>query len=203
MTGKSHLLTSVGSAVVGTNILLATVAYAPEKISTIANKVLHFLAGTDSGLPIAVYAGISIVYFLFASVLPDIDKDTSMVSKLLHFHLKIEHHTWTHTLWALLLIVPLIAFRPFVFLFLGYFCHLFWDSFSACGNAWLYPITKYRRYGENAKVKNGHKLKLYYTGQASEYVVLGSFLTVVVFMCIWFVHDGIYARALNIVGQIF
>ena len=71
-------------------------------------------------------------------------------------------------------------------MFSGVFVHLFWDSFSACGNCWFYKLlSDYRRYPNNVKVKKGHKLKLYHAGEWSEYLLLFVIVVITVVSFVW------------------
>lgn len=71
-------------------------------------------------------------------------------------------------------------------LFFGVIVHLFWDSLSACGNCWFYKLfSDYREYPSGAKIKKGHKLKLYHAGEWSEYLLLFVIVVVTVVSFIW------------------
>lgn len=203
MTGKSHLATGISSAIITTNALIyigyTYTGWQASALSKVARYTLEECAGSHSNINRIVWFVFSILLFLFGLILPDIDKDTSMVSKLLHFHIPIEHRTWTHTIWVVIsLSVLAVFFRPCIFLSLGYLVHLFWDGLSSCGVCLFYPFEKYRSYGK-AKVKEKHILKFYHTSKASEYVLLGITLTLTIAMCIWFVNEGFYSNALRAV----
>lgn len=202
MTGKSHLATNISCSVITINSLAFLSVSQMGTISESSVKILDFMIGKGSGFPIPVWIGLGAIMFLIGSLLPDIDSGESMISKILHFHIPIEHRTWTHSFWAvILLVIATFAFRPCLFLLLGYVLHLFWDSLSSAGVCFFYPIDKYRHYGNNAKVKKGHKLKIYYTGQPSEYVLLGIILTLTVVMCVILAINGVYGDTLDVIKQ--
>lgn len=109
------------------------------------------------------------------SLLPDIDNRSSTLGRYLR--LPFGHRTWTHSVWALVLIaaachkIPVPGIWGLAF---GYFLHLFLDGLSGMGVCWFYPFTKYvymedgvwktgSGKGKPAKVARGHVLKLYRT----------------------------------------
>lgn len=111
-------------------------------------------------------------YFI-GTLLPDIDNPNSLLGRFIH--LPIEHRTWIHAIYLYLIpaVLGWLVHPAFSWLFFGVFVHLFWDSFSAAGNCWLYKlVSDYREYPGGAKVKKGHKLKLYRTGEWSEYLLV-------------------------------
>lgn len=206
MTGKSHLITNTSCAVVITNVLVyaswSYMGWNHDTISKGTQFILNEFVGNHSDINKVAWVVMAVLFFLLGSILPDIDSPKSMISKLLHFHLPIEHRTWTHTIWIVMVFgICSIFFRPLMFMTLGYFLHLFWDGLSTAGCCFFYPFEKYRTYG-NAKVKEKHILKLYHTSKATEYVLLGIVLTLTVAMCIYFAVHGIYGTALrNIYGS--
>lgn len=113
----------------------------------------------------------AVLFFVVGSYLPDVDQENSKLGR--YVHLPFKHRTWTHTIYSVLLfIVAGFAFRPFFWLAFGYFGHLFWDGLSRGGVCWFNPVTGYIEYPSGAKVKRGHKAKLYRVGSVSEYVVV-------------------------------
>lgn len=103
----------------------------------------------------------------FGALLPDMDSKSSLLGRYIHIPLK--HRTWTHSIWALLLLLPICWLGPlFRCIWIGYVLHLMFDSLSACGVCFFYPFEKYREFPGGAKVKMHHKLKLYHTSQKSE-----------------------------------
>lgn len=122
--------------------------------------------------------------FFLGTLLPDIDNPKSMLGRFIR--LPFKHRTWVHAVYLYLVFAVLGWYYPaFAWLFFGSFVHLFWDSFSAMGNCWFYKLfSDYREYPSGAKVKKGHKLKLYYAGEWSEYVLV---FIIVVFTAATFV----------------
>lgn len=190
MTGKNHIITntctvtSIGCGVAA----LHTGAINAQAYNTTSHSVLQsIMIGLDGiiwpvvqtmffetdSLSFWLFAIISIAGFYIGTLMPDIDNPNSMLGKFLH--LPIEHRTWTHAIW-LPIILSLLAImqRWLSWLVLGYMLHLIWDNFSRGGVCFLYPIKKYRHFGDSgAKIKDGHFLYLYRTGQMSEGIVVG------------------------------
>lgn len=121
---------------------------------------------------------VNLVFFAgwaaLGSLLPDIDSKTSTLGR--HIHLPFGHRTWTHSIWAVILIALLCWKLPLPGadgLGFGYILHLLLDSVSQMGICWFYPFKKYvymedgvwkRGSGDNkAKCAEGHKIKLYKT----------------------------------------
>lgn len=172
MMGRNHVVANVGTmgVVMAAGAVLSGYSgkgcqYIQDGLNVIKQG---FLAGYDS---IGKVPGIALIIglFIFGTLLPDIDSPNSILGR----HVKVPgpHRTWTHTFWALAAISLFrILHVSFAWMALGYFLHLFYDSFSRAGVCWFWPIEKYRRYGNGAMVKRGHKLKIYRAGQPSEYV---------------------------------
>lgn len=118
------------------------------------------------------------VSMLFGTLLPDIDKKTSMLGR--YVHISVKHSTWTHTAWALFILFGL-SFVSSIFgaMFVGYGLHLLMDSVSWAGICWFYPIQQYRYYPNGAFVAKNHKCKLYQAGAKSEIV----FMWMIVLIC--------------------
>ena len=128
---------------------------------------------------------------LIGSVLPDIDSANSLAGRF--FHLPVRHRGITHTIWVVVvLILASFAFKPMVWMTLGYVLHLLLDSVSAMGLLWTYPIRKYREYGSGARVAPGHRVKLYHTGEKSETV----FAVVFTSICLCGIAGWAYFRLL-------
>ncbi len=71
-------------------------------------------------------------------------------------------------------------------IFFGVVVHLFWDSLSYCGNCWFYKLfSDYKEYPGGAKIKKGHTIKLYRTGEWSEYLLLFIVVILTVMSFIW------------------
>lgn len=106
------------------------------------------------------------------AVFPDIDTPTSMIGRRFNWlYLGNQHRGFTHTLWALLILLGVgvgcyyhkPSLLPFWFAFtFGYALHLIEDSFSRSGVAWTYPFRRYINYNSGAFVKDGYFPKIYY-----------------------------------------
>lgn len=180
MMGRNHVI--VGACALEhayvANELISRVDLA--SLNTVQNFVLgylgiaHLASGTTSAplyitiLSVPLY----LVLFFIGTLFPDIDNPKSKLGR--YIHLPFKHRTWIHAIYLYLIFAVLGWFyHAFAWLFFGVFVHLFWDSFSAMGNCWFYKLlSDYREYPGGAKVKKGHKLKLYYAGEWSEYVLV-------------------------------
>lgn len=159
MTGKSHIATGVASAAIITDCYLllqsAEISTVPH---TIAENLKNFTLHTD--IPIPIYMSICVFFYLLGLILPDIDHPGSMIGRKLY--IPLEHRTWTHCWLPLFLCcIGSIWYRSLFFLGLGMFIHIVFDSFSASGVMWFYPL------------KTKHVCVLYHVRTASEYIVAG------------------------------
>ena len=219
MTGKSHIVccTSMLTAACATHLSISRIAtghavtfwgidvknlYTFCNIDTVMWKFLgfdYFTGNFFQSSKIIISLLICFVFAIIGTLFPDCDSEKSLLGRI--FHIPVEHHTLTHAIYFALL-----------FLFIGYYCypiawfglgwliHEFMDSFSKCGNAYLYPIVSYRKYGGYAKVKKGiHLFKLYRTGQASEYIFVAFIITMCVIWTLVFLFS--YRFQINIVGE--
>lgn len=201
MSGESHIGTNISCAVIVTNTLIyAGWTYNNWQANNInkgAQFLLNELIGKHSDMNMILWIGLSVLLFILGSLLPDIDSPKSLFCKLSHIYLPIEHRTWTHTIWIIIpMIVGSVFFRPLMYLVFGYTLHMFWDSLSVAGCCWFYPFEKYRYYGK-AKVKEKHILKLYYSNESSEYVLLGIIVTLTIIMCVLFATNGFYSNMIK------
>ena len=176
MMGKSHLTVN-GCVLAQAAAILRLDACAPAR-----EYIQAALGATD--IPSALgAAAICIPLFLLGGILPDIDSPNSILGR--KAHLPVTHHGITHTLWAALALLALCFMKtPLIFLGLGYLFHLLADSLGAQGVAWFYPLTGYREYGGGAKVKKGHRIKLYRTGQMSETVCVMAVIAITISMAV-------------------
>src|SRR5690554_7007684 len=81
---------------------------------------------------------------LFGVLLPYIDSETSTLGRYVKPIARvIPHRTFTHTLWAVLVLGILSVFVDNGYLYmltLGYTLHIVEDTFSRQGICWLYPL---------------------------------------------------------------
>lgn len=114
-------------------------------------------------------AAVCAALFIVGSLLPDIDQEKSTLGKIIH--IPVQHRTWTHTAWVVIVLAILSIFLPCLFwLCFGYTLHIFYDSLSKGGICWFYPISQYRTWASGAQVKKNHKIYLYRTGETSELI---------------------------------
>lgn len=159
MTGKSHVAVNVATALLAADAyLFCTGPNAPASLDAGARAVSGFLSD-PGGMPFPVYVCAGTLLYLLGSLLPDADHPYSLIGK--RVHVPVAHRTWLHAIYIpAALMLAGIWMRCWLWLGLGYFFHLFWDGFSWSGIHWFYPH------------KGKHRLKLYYTGKASEYVLV-------------------------------
>ncbi len=165
LTGKSHIATGVVTVgFVADSMFLIKNTESPVFLQTAVDNTLNYVF--DNGrISFWLYVLLAVLLYILGILLPDIDHPYSMIGKIIH--LPIQHRTWTHAIWLVLIFGLLsIPYRLCIFVGVGMFVHDFWDSFSRTGNRWFYPL-------DDEFVKKHHKLKLYYTGQSSEYIVVG------------------------------
>ena len=92
---------------------------------------------------------ISFLLYGVGCVLPDICKQNWFPFK---------HRTWTHAIYFPIFCFILSWYYPFIFwLGYSYLLHLIYDSFSIAGVCFLYPLSNYKRYGNGAFFKKGHR----------------------------------------------
>lgn len=182
MMGRSHIITGICALehayVANVFIDRADNVYLAEA----KQAVLSYLGLPDMS-PFIIPACMGA--YLLGNLLPDIDNPNSLIGRVVH--VPVEHRTWLHAIYLYLLIAALGFVHPaFSWLFFGVFVHLFWDSFSAMGNCWFYKLfSDYKEYPNGAKIKKGHKLKLYHAGEWSEYLLLFVIMAVTVVSFLW------------------
>ncbi len=192
MMGRSHIIAgacALEHAYV-VNELVNRADLAP--LTSLQNLALSYmgiakLAG-ESSAPLYVTVlsvPLYLAAYFFGTLLPDIDNPKSMLGRFVH--VPGGHRKWWHAIYLYLVIAALGALHPaFAWMFFGVFVHLFWDSFSAMGNCWFYKLlSDYREYPNGAKVKKDHKLKLYYAGEWSEYLLLFIIVLITVASFVW------------------
>lgn len=160
MRGSNHsIMNLVTAGFIGVTGFFIANTDSPDFLKTTVIASKDFLID-NSDMPLVFYGAIVFVMYLIGSILPDIDHPYSKIGKIIH--LPVKHRTWTHAIWIpVCLLITGIFFRWVFWLGLGYFFHLFWDSFSVSGVDWFYP-----------KKNKNHKIKLYRTSQTSEYITV-------------------------------
>lgn len=175
MMGKNHVVVTLASSI---SMLSVTCAVLPVNTGfdvfgspVTLDRVVHhlysdFVVGKSVVL-ICAWSFLLLVSLCLGTLFPDIDRKTSTLGR--YIYLPLEHRTWTHSLFACLLLLPITFVSPLGLVFwIGYFLHLLEDASSAAGVCFFYPIQKYKKYASGAMVVKGHKLKLYYAGKPSE-----------------------------------
>lgn len=194
MMGKNHLLVS-GSAMLSAvaidgyafKVIESTTDAFPQQLLAKHFFINYFYPSSvlQSGeLIILLWSGLVFIGYLIGSLLPDIDSKSSILGR--YFHLPIGHRTWTHTIWAIIILfvvsIFIIPFRPVL---IGFIMHVIEDYPSGCGICLTYPFHKYIEYESGARVADGHKFKLYNTSDVSEKRFVFIILAVLLII-IWF-----------------
>jgi membrane protein len=156
MDGKQHLIT--GAAIATFNVAM----YKQITANWTNSAAVDFVTTVkDFIIPQNIIIGIfAVLLYILGLLAPDCDKPYSTLGK--YFYVPIEHRTWLHTAYIIIMFAILgIFIRPFIAFAIGYFIHLFFDSFSACGICWFNPFG-YKHYPNGGKVKKGHFIILYF-----------------------------------------
>ena len=199
MRGSQHLVSGIAITSLAYGTLSTDFVQGVPFVNVVADKILlYFDAGSfesfgltgkiaeiEGALPLSL---LSLVLLCLGLLLPDIDLQTSTLGKFLY--LPIEHRTWTHSVWFLFpFILGGIFLKPVMWIAIGIFLHLLCDSFSRCGVCWFYPISHYKYFGGEGKIKNRHFLYLY-SGDVTGWIVTGIIVAgAVAFMV---THLGLY-----------
>lgn len=192
MVGRNHVIAnyaSLGALACGVHALSKSVGLLGSiglKIRFLANPFIDIL-------PSIAWCAAGLVLFTLGTLLPDIDSKGSTLGR--YVHLPVRHRTITHTFWIVLLLGILSLKVGLLFwLTLGYFLHIFWDSFSNAGIAWFWPLSRYIHYPNGAVVKKGFRWKLYKTGEASETVFLIAACGLCVFCMGFYIISSLIAK---------
>lgn len=170
MVGKNHLRVSVPTLVAGGTAVFA-LSRCDGALGEIGLRVLRAFVPAGGVVKTVLWVLAGLALYVLGTLLPDIDSKGSTLGRFIY--LPVRHRTLTHTIWVVLLLGLLSWKLPlFWWLTFGYFAHIFWDSLSAGGIAWTWPIGRYIYYPNGASVKKGFRIKLYHTGEASETAVL-------------------------------
>lgn len=174
MTGKQHL--TAGAALGAVTIAIYEQIVTNWSNERVVNAFTEFTQDVRM-FGVLTYPLAACLFFI-GCLLPDCDSRTSTLGRW--FHIPVEHRTWTHTIWFLLIFAVLSWHFPILWsLTFGVFLHLFCDAFSRAGVCWFYPFSRYKKWG-HAKVKNWHFLYLYST-EAGGWIVCGVLITLSAF----------------------
>ncbi len=189
MMGISHVVVGAETLAM-TGIAIHKAKLAVPATADALTSVTDFMLGPAASFPegtsvlgIAYLVGAAALY-LVGCLLPDIDTEKSLLGRFVH--VPGPHHTWTHTVYWVVLMGILSIWVPILaWLALGTFVHLLWDSPSAMGVAWLWPFQDYITYPSGARVAKGHHLRLYHTGKVSEVIVVLAWTALCVLCIVW------------------
>lgn len=196
MMGKSHVVCNAAACGLLADgcLRLKSLSERPDAFGAMAAKASGVLSGiflAAPGTPKFAQAGLYLVcafMFWLGSLLPDIDSPGSILGRRAEALGRLTgHRTIFHAIWIPAAFLAMGRwFLPMSWLALGYILHLFFDSFSACGVCWFWPLSKYRKYPNGAMVKKGHVVKLYHAGEPSE----GVAVTIIIILGILFAADA-------------
>ena len=126
MTGKSHVIMNIASAVAiaDTWFLASHYEKSPEWLVTISDKAADLILKQDM-MPMWLFLGISVFLYLLGALLPDMDLDTSAIGRIIY--LPVGHRTWTHALYLPIIfgVVGVLWFKPLQWPAIGYFIPLY------------------------------------------------------------------------------
>ena len=185
MTGKSHLITAASTAVIAdTGFKLISDFIKKQDLFTACRNYVTCGIAEDISFEGVVMLFICAFLFFIGSVLPDIDSEKSAFGK--YARLPVKHRTFTHSVFFItpFLILGIFLWRPLLWLSFGMISHLFCDSFSKAGVCWFWPLSGYKNYDSGAFVKKGYHLKLYGTGEWSEYLWVAVSVVIALFLII-------------------
>lgn len=177
MTGRNHLIVSSSVFAGGLAVSCAAASSHISDFRSVPLSMIEYLypsvicGDISQGLLTwwPFYLLCSVVLLLFGSLLPDIDSKKSLLGRFLY--IPIEHRTWTHSVWFVLLFALLGLIHPLLrFVWIGGFLHILADEFSKGGICFMYPFHTYKKYGNGAFIARGHKISFYHTGTKSEIV---------------------------------
>lgn len=199
MNGRNHLATG---AAIGLDMCLGAVLVSSRfpDLSDGLNGALSPFSRYDTGFGVAAGCAACALCYMFGTVLPDIDNG-GIVSKWLHFSLPLAHRGWTHSIWAILLVLfPSVfwqsnvpawlaaALWPIRFVAVGMLAHDLMDALSKSGWCVFYPLGRWRKY-ESTIMKRGWTPSFYSSSRpGSENIVAG----LVVFLSLAWIGFGIY-----------
>lgn len=168
MSGEQHLTSGVTLSVLGVAMYMDIMnTWTDEKTLDVIETVREFIIPSNFILIPFCIAGL-----LLGLLMPDCDNPKSLLGR--YFHIPIEHRTWLHTIWfVLILALPGLLFKPFFCVGIGAYLHLLCDAPSKCGICWLFPNYKRVGYG---KVKKGHYIYLY-DSEPVAWILCGVILT--------------------------
>lgn len=185
MTGKGHLVSgTVAAADAIAAFRMAGAGGAPAAVASALDRIYDFMAGGHTaGWGAAASLACLAAGYYAGLLLPDIDKDNSMLASRLRFHLAVNHRGITHSVWAIIAVVllcrmaawPLDAFLRGICV--GMLVHCLFDSLSVAGWVPFYPLGRWRTYNGTVMTRRRGHFGLYSASNpGSEGVVNGMFV---------------------------
>lgn len=138
--GRHHII--VGSFMAAPAVVTVMKIAASESIAApMAQAVVSWCSPQSSPL----FAVLAVVLFIVGCIAPDADQRYSLAGRWVH--LPLVHRGWTHTVWALGLVILMSLWEPTRCLWAlsaGMLTHCLLDSVSRAGLVWCYPFTRYK-----------------------------------------------------------
>lgn len=195
MTGKGHIVS--GTTILADAIfacILAGSGTAPAFAVPAADAASRAMNPLHGGItvPGALMAAACVACYYIRVLLPDIDKAGSTISKLVHFHIPVNHRGITHSLWAM---VPAAvtasltagyARMTFLWFLAGMLAHNLVDGLSVAGWVPFYPLGSWRTY-RDTMTRRRHHHGWYSSNVPGSEDAMNGFLIVVsvVSACFW------------------
>lgn len=181
MNGRNHLAAGISvSGLLAATSLLSAMDGAPGALAMAggaASRAWDWLAyGTGIATPEgAALAGICSVFYLSGVLMPDIDSENSMASKMLGFSLPVAHRGITHSVWtaSAFLLAGMSLWHPLAAFGLGVLMHALSDWPSQAGWVPFYPFGSYKKIHGTVFARR-HRFVLYSSSSpGSETVAVG------------------------------
>lgn len=185
MTGKGHLM----SGTVAAADAIATLHFigacdVPAAVRSWTDRLIAAAVGpVDTGWRTAVPVALLAAGYYIGLLLPDIDKENSMMARRLHICVAVNHRGVTHSVWALM--IPFLASLGAIGaagafprgVFLGMLVHCFVDALSVAGWVPFYPLGRYKIYNGTVMTRRRGHFGWYSSARpGSEAVVNGMFV---------------------------
>ena len=185
MTGKGHLVSgTVAAADAIAALYFCRDGGAPAVLVSASDAVISAALGSAGAWwHTAAGAAVLAAGYYIGLLLPDIDKENSMIARRLHVCLAVNHRGITHSVWALAVpaVLSLLSIWPLDVLcrglFLGMLAHCLVDAMSVAGWVPFYPLGKWRTYNHTVMTRRRGHFGLYSSArEGSEGVVNGLFV---------------------------
>lgn len=186
MTGKGHLVSGTVAAADATAALcFLRAGGAPAALVSATDALISAAVGTAvPGWRMAAAAAVLAAGYYIGLLLPDIDKENSMLARRLHVCLAVNHRGITHSLWAMSVPAVLSLFSIYPLdvlcrgLFLGMLVHCLADAMSVAGWVPFYPLGKWRTYNHTVMTRRRGHFGLYSSARPGSEAVVNGMLVI-------------------------